>query len=783
LKKVLEEIVLYIGASMLVLIISALILVPVIKFENDFSPVVFSKEGQLLGAKIASDEQWRFPAPASIPRKFEQAILTYEDNRFYYHNGVDIIRLIKALYDNLQSRSIESGASTITMQLARISRSNPNRTIGNKVLEMLMAVKTELLWSKSRILKSYAANAPFGGNTVGLETASWRYYNKKANYLSWAEAATLAILPNSPGLIHPGRQRMALLKKRNFLLNKLNTRGIISALELELALLETLPDKPYPIPQGSLHLVEYLGRKEFNGRNTTIDQQLQEGVRRIADAYYDRYRQNGVYNMAILVVENNSGYVRAYIGNAGEGGEKGHEFFIDMIQRGRSTGSILKPLLYAYGLDEGLITPRQLLPDIPGNISGYRPRNFTREFEGAVSAEKALIRSLNVPFVYLLQQYSIDKFLYQLQDLGFENINRSAEYYGLPLILGGADATLWQLVSVYSSMARTLMAYNDSNGQYFLRNFRQPGFEIRVNNDNNDKIGHPAFLSAGSIWQTFTAMSHVERPTESGLWEYYNNPRKIAWKTGTSFGFKDAWSIGVSSTYTVGVWVGNATGEGRNGLIGVRKAAPVLFSVFDLLPNSPWFEEPDDLKYLEICRESGFPASNNCLKRDTITVPNNSDHHTVCPYHKIVLTDTMGTWRLTDKCSNEIPGIAESYMVLPPLMEYYYRQKHPDYRNLPDFHPSCSSIADQQVPMAFIYPAVPSKLQIPVEFSGAEGRVVFRIAHREPDKKVFWYLDNDYISETVEFHEIELNRPPGEYILVAVDEDGYILSQRLSILD
>jgi penicillin-binding protein 1C len=783
-----EKFTLYVATFLVFLILMVFLSVPVVRFDKGFSTVILAEDGSLLGARIAPDEQWRFPGPDTLSDRFYRALLTFEDKRFEIHRGIDPIALIRALTGNLRRGNVISGGSTLTMQLARIHRGNPARTVWNKMIEMVIAWKSELVLGKRTILHLYLENAPFGGNIVGLETASWRYYNKQSADLSWAEASTLAVLPNSPGLIHPGRNREQLRAKRDRLLFRLLTAGIIDRQSYSLALLEELPEVPYPFPQNSLHLVQHLTEIGANGRiwRSSVDHYIQNRCAEIVDGFAERYSQNGIHNLAVLIVENRTGKVVSYIGNTRVAQQPDREFYVDMIRASRSSGSILKPLLFAAALDRGLITPEQLLPDIPGNISGYRPRNFNREFEGAVQADRALIRSLNVPMVYLLQDYTIDRFLYDLKGLGFRTIDGTAEHYGLPLILGGADVSLWDLVKVYSGMARVLENYVESEGHYFPGPEEEPVFDpagIDTTGRNAIRIDRQGLFSAGAIWQTFGTMTQLERPDRSGHWRSYVNSRKIAWKTGTSFGLKDAWSVGVSREYTVGVWVGNATGEGRAGLTGIEVAAPVLFALFDLLPVSNWFREPtDDLKTLETCRDSGFPAGPHCAVRQNAMVPFYSDYKSLCPYHVPVQLDGSGTWRLEGECPEGIPTITRQWFVLPPLMEYFYAGRNPGYLYLPPVHPDCLVRQEQEPGMALIYPSNPTRIRIPIEFSGEEGRVVFRLAHRDRSARVFWYIDDELVSTTQDFHEIALFRPAGEYQLLVLDESGNRLHQRFKVL-
>ncbi|RMF68924.1 MAG: penicillin-binding protein 1C, partial [Alphaproteobacteria bacterium] len=287
-------------------------------FDTSYSVVVEDHRGQLLGARIAADGQWRFPVPDSVPRRFAEALIAFEDKRFRYHPGIDPLALLRAFRQNLRAGTVVSGGSTLTMQVMRMAGGPGARTFGRKLWEMLMAVRLELSASKDEILRLYAAHAPFGGNVVGLEAAAWRYFGKRPDRLSWAEAATLAVLPNAPALIHPGRRRDALQHKRDRLLQRLCAQGTIDSLSLQLALAEPLPEAPAPLPDLAPHLTEWLRRQHPGGGRfrTTLDADLQTRVAERVAAHAHAWAGNGVHNAAALVLDTHSGAVRAWVGNA-----------------------------------------------------------------------------------------------------------------------------------------------------------------------------------------------------------------------------------------------------------------------------------------------------------------------------------------------------------------------------------------------------------------------------------------------------------------------------------
>lgn len=760
-------------------------------FNDPVSVILEDRGGELLGARIASDGQWRFPAGSAVPDKYAKALVTFEDKRFWYHPGIDPVALSRALWLNLKQGHIVSGGSTLTMQVIRMSRGNPKRTVWEKTIEMFMATRLEAGCSKNKILTLYAAHAPFGGNVVGLEAAAWRYYGKKPALLSWAEAATLAVLPNSPSLIHPGRNRNALLQKRNHLLLSLQDAGYLSADDCALASSEPLPEAPLPLPQWAPHLLDRLfgaAQGKTYRFQTTIEAPLQARLTEILARRQENYRGNDIHNLAAVVIDVPTGEVLAYVGNV-SGAGKEHGESVDVLAAPRSTGSILKPYLYALALESGDILPSSLLTDVPTQLGQYKPENYYETYDGAVASRRALIRSLNVPFVLLLKQYGLEKFHFNLQRLGLTTIRQAPEHYGLSLILGGAEANLLDITNVYASMGRVLGNFYDRNGRYDPADFRPPVFL----KNNNPTKGTPSklqketdLLSAGAIWHTFEAMQEVERPISAGEWEVFRAGRTVAWKTGTSFGFRDAWAAGVTPQYAVGVWVGNADGEGRPGLIGVEMAAPVLFEIINLLPSAGrWFDPPyDDMVQVPICRQSGFRAGEFCEK-DATWIPKSGLKAPECAYHHLLHLDATNQWQVTSDCESPALMQHRPWFVLEPLQEYYYRSKHPDYTPPPPFRADCLagvSAEETRQPMQLIYPKHPARIYVPIELNGTLGKTVFQAAHRNPDTQIFWHLDGTYIATTTTFHQVALQPAIGKHLLTLVDQNGNRLTQPFEIV-
>jgi penicillin-binding protein 1C len=748
-------------------------------FSDPLSTVVFDRNGELAGARISADGQWRFPLPDSIPENYRTAAICFEDRWFDYHPGVNPLSLGRAMVQNIRSREIVSGGSTISMQVIRLARKGKPRTLAEKMVEMTLALSLELRYTKDEIFRFYSGHAPYGGNVVGLEAASWRYFGRDPFHLSWAETATLAVLPNSPALIHPGRNRELLKLKRNRLLYKLLINGSIDSVTYSLSLTEELPLQPSDLPSEAYHLTERFFKENPGERiNSSLDLVLQRRVNAVVGEHAERLGSNQVKNASCLVMEVATGEVLAYVGNIRLPGRGMNSADVDIVPAPRSTGSILKPLLYAEMLHRGALLPDALVPDIPTRYRDYHPKNFDKSYDGAVPASEALSRSLNVPAVRMLNDYGTARFLNDLRELGFRNMNWPAGHYGLSLILGGAESSLWELAGVYSSMARVLLSYAESSGRYHDSDWRMPYLVKQADGDRPEALSggkEEGKLGAGAIWLTFEALRTVKRPPGEAGWEYFETPRRVAWKTGTSFGYRDAWAIGTTPEYLVAVWAGNADGEGRQGLTGANSAAPLLFDLMNLLPATGWFAKPyDDLQPTLVCRESGFKAGIWCTGADTLLVTPAGLIQGACPFHYPVTLTADRRYRARIGCAGNRSLINTSWFVLPPAQEWYYRKKNPTYKPLPPLLPSCSN-ADEFAQIQCLYPDPGTVLLIPVELDGRPGKAVFEAVHRYAGVSIFWHLDDTYMGRTRDIHQLALRPDKGKHILVLVDEAGHSL--------
>jgi penicillin-binding protein 1C len=751
------------------------LLIPIVRFNDPVSPVLFSAEGRLLGARPAADGQWRFPPGERVPERFLNVLVRFEDKRFFSHPGVDPLAVARALRQNLRSGGVRSGASTITMQVVRLARKSRPRTYLEKLKEALLALRLETRRSKRAILTLFAAHAPFGGNVVGLDAASWLYFGRGPAELSWAEAAFLAVLPNDPGLLATADGRGRLLRKRNGLLGRLRARGAMPELECRLALAEPMPDRPRTVPREAPHLLDTLAVRPGAASpfRSFIAADMQRTATQIVEQHGSRLVDRGIRNLAAVIIDNRQAAVVAYVGNSGLERAAASGQNVDILQSRRSTGSILKPFLYASLLKEGGLAPVTLVPDTPVRFEGFKPENFDRRFRGAVPARAALAWSLNVPAVQELREFGIPRFENRLRQWGLTTLDRPPEDYGLTLVLGGAEGKPVEITSLYAKLAQ--LASSAPGG----------GREVRLLRDEPDAPSRMKDLGAASAYLTLQALTAVSRPDEEGFWRNFSSSKWVAWKTGTSFGLRDAWAVGVTPNYTIGVWAGNADGEGKPGLTGLGAAAPVLFDLLGAVDGGGEIvRPPSGFKDLLVCRDSGYLATDLC-PAETVAVPEESRFDRMCAFHQTIHLDPSGRFRVDSRCQPVDRMRHEAWFVLPPVQEYFYRADHADYRPLPPFRSDCGGgPADERGSrvMSLVYPEPDMSVYVPVGLDGKIGEVVFEAVHREGGATIHWHLDRQYVASTRVFHEIAMAPEPGEHRLVLTDDEGRRLERRFQVV-
>jgi len=726
--------------------------------ETTYSRVIYDKSGKMLRVTLAEDEQFRMPIiEEQLPDKYLKALILFEDKRFYKHPGVDLLAIFNAAKLNFKRKSIVRGGSTITMQLARLSRPK-SRTLVNKLLECFIAFKIECHFTKDEILQLYASHVPMGGNTVGIHTAEYRYFERNFQSITWAEAALFAILPNSPSMINLKKQRQLLLKKRNRLLKKMYEQGHFNELTYELSCEEPIPKLRKGLAFFAPHFCNFvLENCRDNTIHSTLDYDMQKLVQSVAKVDVEYLQSHGINNYAILVTETKTGKIRSYIGS--------QDFYdiqfggqVDGIQAMRSTGSLLKPFLAAKVIDRGPYNMESKIQDLPTFYSGFAPQNADKEFRGLVTISDMLINSLNVPAVRLLNYYGLSDFYYFLQKAGFSSLHRRAIQYGLPLIIGGAEASLMELTQLYLALGNSGKA-------------RQIVFA-----EDQDDVSDELF-SAGAAWLVMESLKKVNRPGKEAYWHLFSNQMEVAWKTGTSYGQKDAWAIGINPEWTVGVWCGNFSGEGNTDLYGSSAAGPILFKIFNAIGENNennWFPRPDSsLKLVEICTESGLLPNEHCPETDFVFVPKNAYRVKKCDYHRRYIIEKSKNFEVCSKCWNVADTVHVVKTIYPAGVRNIYQSRVLAFDNIPKHNPKCTATQNQKQ-FDIIYPTKDVKITVPRNFEGKYEKVIFKAKHQSKNAKLFWYIDGNIMGTTMDIHELKIDLEAGTHKLSIQDETGWV---------
>lgn len=717
-------------------------------FPPHYSGAVLDRDGKVLRAFLAQDEQWRLASrDKNLPTKLSKAVLTFEDRRFRYHPGVDVIAIARAAIDNLRGRSL-SGASTISMQVARLAVPK-ERTFWSKVVEAVHALQIEWRYDKDEILRLWLDNTPYGGNLVGMEAASRRYYGMSPSSLSWGQASFLAVLPKSPNAIATAAGRDRLSGRQKALLESLD----LNEEELAAALREPLPEMQYDLPFEAPHAAEWLHATRGGVISSTLRQAEQRVVAGVVERRADVLRAVGVPNLAVLVAETESGDVVAYAGSQSFADDKGNGQ-VDGVRAPRSSGSTLKPFLYGIAMDRGLMLPQTKLLDVPTNFGSFTPANFANEFSGLLSMRDALIKSANVPAVRTLADVDVSHFYEWLKAAGVSTLFRRSDDYGLSLILGGAEVTLWDLAALFRGLAR--------GGQFG---------PLRIVADDSPPKSQQ-LMSPGAAWLVTETLRDVRRPGAEYYWEQYANQWPVAWKTGTSYGQRDAWAIGVTPEWTIAVWAGDFRGQGNPVLSGTQTAAPVLFDVLAVLPKDDgkrWFERPgDQLESVELCALSGYRAHADCAERVVVDAPRGSLPIGACPFHRAFYVENK-----EEVCSLCWTGKQERLVrtIYPPSVNQWYRQHGRAPEEPPPHRASCPATAQHQ-PLELLHPQPGTVLVVPRVDGEQHGAITLRAAHARDDAIVHWYLDGDYLGSTESQHQRSVVLGPGEHRVQVVDDQG-----------
>ena len=728
--------------------------------SSRLATLVLDREGAILRAFPSSDDSRMFwTALDAIGPRLAQATIAVEDQRFRSHPGVDPLAAARAAWSNLAQWRTVSGASTLTMQLVRLIENRP-RTLGSKLVEAFRALQLERLLGKPQILEWYLNLAPYGGNHVGVEAASLSYFGKHAADLTLAEAALLAGLPQSPSRLRPDRYPSRAKARRDHVLARMHACGFITDQELATALAEPVTIRRGPAPADGLHFA-LLARERNPGRGplrTTLDRRIQTLSETAIREAVGRLRAAGVSNGAVVVIENATGAVRALVGSC--------DFFSEDDQgqvngatAPRSPGSALKPFTYALAFELGLITPDSVLADIPANYTGYEPENYDRSYRGPVAAREALAASLNIPAVRLLQQVGPPALLNFLRDLGLTTLTRDARHYGLSLTLGSTETTLLELTNAYATLARLGV-----HRPYRLLETEPPAPGRRV-------------LSEGAAYLVADVLTDTTRLNGATLWRPEFSGVRMAWKTGTSFGHRDAWTITYTPDYTVGVWLGNFSGKPSRELVGVRVAAPVAARIMNQLYGgrpSSWYARPASVGSRRVCAVSGLPLGDHCPQAaEGQSLPGRSSDRP-CSIHVEVKVGQpgaeQGAVRFCPACARGRDYTVRVMELWPGELAAWLRQHGRGANLAPPHFAGCPRREDGETPPQILSPASGQSYVLLEADGQPPQKLLLRAVSRMG--KLYWFVDGALHATSVPLEGAFWPLRRGPHTIVCSDDVG-----------
>lgn len=728
------------------------------RVEKSYSTLVFSEEGTLLNGFLSEDDKWRmYTELDEISPRLRKVIVEKEDRFFYYHFGINPLSVLRAAARNTLTGRRTSGASTITMQVARLLQPKA-RTYTSKLIESFRALQLEWHYSKDEILQLYLNLVPYGGNVEGVKSAAWLYFQRMPEQLSLSQVVALAIIPNRPNTWGLGTETERLQKARNRWLQRFGERDLFSKKEIEDALREPLDARYQPVPSEAAHLARRLHQHHPDQRHirTTLQQELQAQVTRLTADFSRRLRRLGIHNAAVLVVDNRTRKVRAYVGSQNFQ-DSLHAGQVDGIEAVRSPGSTLKPLLYGLAFDAGILTPTTQLLDVERDFDGYVPQNFNGKFNGKVSVSEALSYSLNVPAVRVLQQLGVQQMVGAMEKMSFRQVQQDSEKLGLSLALGGCGVSLEELVQLYAAIA--------NQGEW------QP---LRWGSVQElDTTRHYQALSPAAAFMLEKVLLEVERPDLPADYQNSRHVPKIAWKTGTSYGRHDAWSIGFSQNYTIGVWVGNFSGEPSPYLTGAQVATPLLFKLFlsiDYDAPTPEPKLPKGAKVRKVCAKTGKPPAAFCTDLvEDIFVPGLSPAM-VCDHLSYHWVATDGSESYCAACLP--PGGAYQkrlYPNLPPELVAYYEAENIIYDRLPPHAAGCTKIKSDRAA-----PRITSPVHGRTYIRESEEPIKLQLACQTASdaKTVYWYINGKFLGKVAAGETLFFEPQMGSLTISCSDDRG-----------
>lgn len=723
--------------------------------QKPYSRIIYSKDGTLLSAYLSKDDKWRMHSHLEeISPELIKAVINKEDKAFYWHPGFNPVSIVRALFQNLFSNRRVSGASTITMQVARMLDPS-ERTYSSKLKEILRAFQLEIHYSKKEILEMYLSMLPYGGNVEGVKAASYIFFNRPPNRLSLSQSILMAVIPNNPNLMRLDKDNVNAIKMRNKLINKFSAGKVFRQSDLTDALNEPAAIGRYQIkseaPHFCLNILQYSNEDEIK---SSLDFTIQKNTEKLLANYVNRVKARQVSNGAAIVIDNRSNSVVAYCGSADfyDAASSGQ---VNGIQALRSPGSTLKPILYTYAFDNGMLTPEMKMLDVPTEINGYEPENFDYKFNGEVTAKYALINSLNIPAVRLLKSIELGAFISLLEKGGFYDISPRKKAYGLSLILGGCGVRLEQLARFFTVFATEGVLYPLN---YFSRSGKAKDEGVRI-------------FSPGAAYITSQILSTNERPDFPSELLYSTNLPKIAWKTGTSFGKKDAWAVGYNPKYTIAVWMGNFNGIGAPELSGAEMAVPLLFDLFnsvDYGSNRNWFNQPEDVGKREVCSETGLLIGENCFSYKEDYYLKKKSPNMKCSLYKSYYVNDDESIQYCTVClpdSHYKKVLYPNYE--PELLLWYAKNKIP-FKRPPPHNPYCTAKFSGNGPK-IISPSADYEYLLE---SGSSQKLLLQATSDMNGEFFYWYINDVFYEQAAAGKKIFFKPAAGNNKITCLDNMG-----------
>lgn len=716
------------------------------------STTVLAQDSTLLSAYLSTDDKWRMQTRLEdVSEDLVKAIIAKEDRWFYFHTGINPLAIGRAALSNVFSGKRVSGASTITMQLARMMEPK-ERTWWNKLVEMFRALQLEWHYSKDEILERYLSYLPYGGNVEGVTTASYIYFDRPPKSLSLAQSTLLTVVPNRPNSLRPDTQSEAAEAARDKWLRRFGEVGVFPAAQIEAALAEPVVARRHEIKPRAPHFSRRMAQENAAAEiRTTLDPEIQATAETLLGNYVRRARFKGITNGAVLVVDNQDASVRAYCGSADyyDGASGGQ---VDGIRAVRSPGSTLKPILYAMSFDEGIYTPGSRLLDVPATWNGYSPDNYDEKFRGPVSLEYALRHSLNITAVSTLKAVGYEAFVDLLEAAGMETVRKKRSELGLSVILGGCGVTLEELVRTFSAFAR---------GGRMAR--------LRMQADA-DSLPETRLFSPEAAWLISDILSGIERPDLPNMLIDATDRAKVAWKTGTSYGRRDAWSIGFTPRYTIGVWIGNFDGRGVPDLSGTTMAVPLLFDLFGALEQGSRrkFTRPHAVFQCDVCSETGDIPSEYCRHKVKGYYIQDVSPRKVCDQEHLLYVNADTTQQYCTGCLPQTGYRKVSFPIYPAELTLWYESQGLTYPQPPPHNPACEATFDGPGPQ-IISPS-PDFEYFVQKTMGQE--ILLQAASDSRVNRHYWYIDGRFHSSTSPGEKVFFAARPGSPKITCMDDKG-----------